>query len=160
MQPMCDDTLAFVGWATGVADCDGTVTIEYFDVDGASEGGTLPTDWVPCVQGEEGPTWTPTHDTLTFATPTDIDFSDAQFMTLSINGNLTLTGSGYAAGREVWLKITETGGSIRTVAKPSGWVTVGGSFPSSLAANKTLLVHLIAFGATEASVIAHTWVQS
>jgi hypothetical protein len=161
MVPMSlSTTLAFAGWATGVADCDGDVTIEYFDEDGVSQGSTLPANWVPTLQGEEGPSWTPTHVALTFTSPTDIDFSDGQFMSVSINGNLTLTGSGYAAGREVWLKITETGGSSRTLAKPSGWVVVGGTFPSSLAANKTLLVHLIAYGGTEASVVAHTWVQS
>lgn len=160
MYPMCDDTMVFVGWATAVADCDGDITTEYFDVDGVSEGATLPTDWRPCIQGEEGATWSPTHVTVTFTSPTDIDFSDGQFMSLSINGNLTLTGSGYAAGREVWLKITETGGSARTIAKPAGWVNLGGTFPTSLAANKTLLIHLIAYGATEASVVTHTWVQS
>lgn len=156
---MCDDTMVFVGWATAVADCDGDITTEYFDVDGVSEGATLPTDWRPCIQGEEGAAWTPTHVGLTFTSPTDIDFSDGQFMSLNVNGNLTLTGSGYAAGREVWLAVTETGGSARTITVPSGWVFVT-SKPTSIAANKKILYHLIAYGATEASVVAAAQVQS
>lgn len=160
MQPMCNSSGVFSGWATGVIDCDATETFEYWDEDFVSQGTTLPAGWKPCVQGVTGASWTPVHYVATFASPTDIDFSDGQFATLDINGNLTLAGSGYAAGREVWLKIKETGGAVRTIAKPSGWLVVGGSFPTSLAANKTLLVHLIAYGATEASVVVHSWVQS
>jgi hypothetical protein len=160
MQAMCNSSGVFSGWATGIADCDGTETFEYWNTSFVSQGTSLPSGWKPCVQGVTGATWSPVHVPLTFASPTDIDFSDGQFQSLNINGNLTLTGSGYAAGREVWLKITETAGSSRTLTKPAGWVNVGSAFPATLAANKTLLVHLIAYGTTEASVVVHSWVQA
>jgi hypothetical protein len=49
MTAMCstvDDSL--VGWATARTDCDGNVTIEYFDTNGVSQGGTLPANWGVC----------------------------------------------------------------------------------------------------------------
>jgi hypothetical protein len=161
MQAMCDDvTFDQEGWAIGVADCDGVVTLEYFDVDGVSLGGTLPAGWRTCVQGVPGPTWSPTQETLTFATPTNIDFSNAAwYKTLSINGNLTLTASNYAVATELNIRIVETGASSRTLTFPATWVWVT-TMPTALAANKTALLNLISYGTTEANVVARWWVQA
>ena len=160
MYPMCLSTTgAFAGWAIGVADCDGDVTFDYLDEDGVSVGSTLPANWRPCVQGEDGPASTPTQAALTFASPTDIDFSDGDlYRTLSINGNLTLSGSSYQVATEINLIITETGGSPRTFAVPSGWISLT-TKPTSIPANKKLFVNLISFGTTEANVVARYWPQ-
>lgn len=49
MTPMCSSvTGAFVGWGTGVADCDGNMSFEYFNTSGASQGTSLPANWQPC----------------------------------------------------------------------------------------------------------------
>ena len=161
MQAMCDDTtFDQLGWAIGVADCDGDVSLEYFDVDGVSQGGTLPAGWRTCVQGVPGPTWTPTQTTLTFATPTDIDFSNAAwYKTLSINGNLTLTASNYAQATELNIRIVETGAALRTLTFPTNWVWVT-TKPANIAASKTGLLNLISYGTTEADVVARWWVQA
>jgi hypothetical protein len=46
---MCNSTTGqFVGWGTGVADCDGVIAFEYFNTGGVSQGGTLPANWQPC----------------------------------------------------------------------------------------------------------------
>lgn len=49
MTPMCSSvTGQLVGWAAGQADCDGVVTIEYYNTSGALQGSTLPANWTPC----------------------------------------------------------------------------------------------------------------
>lgn len=161
MQPMCHDTTGvFQGWAIGVADCDGATTFEYYDEDFVSQGTTLPTNWTTCVQGEAGPAWEPTQSALVYATPVDIDFSDDEwYRTLSINGNLTFTGSSYQAATELNIRITETGGAVRTLTFPSGWIWYT-SKPSTLAANKSGLLNLISYGTTEGNVAARYWVQT
>lgn len=160
MQPMCLTTTgAFAGWAIGVGDCDGDVTLEYFDEDGVSQGGSLPANWKPCVQGEDGPVWTPGQSALTFASPTSIDFSGDWYRTLNVNGNLTFAGASYQTGTEITVLVTETGGSSRTIAYPAGWVWLT-TKPTSIAANKKILYSFISFGTAEANVIARAWVQS
>lgn len=49
MTPLCSSATGdLVGWATGRTDCDGDVTLEYFNTSGASAGTTLPAGWQVC----------------------------------------------------------------------------------------------------------------
>lgn len=157
---MCLTTTgAHAGWAIGVADCAGDVTLEYFDEDGVSQGATLPANWKPCVQGVDGPEWAPDFDTLTYAAILNVDFDTSGYITTSINGPLTLTGSNYAPGREKAMRIVETGGASRSLAFPAAWVFVGSAAPTTLLANRTGLLRLISYTSAADGVVAQWEVQ-
>lgn len=53
MTPMCNvNTNQMVGWALSTVSCDGsTITLTYLDVNGVSQGSSLPADWHPCRPG-------------------------------------------------------------------------------------------------------------
>lgn len=155
MTPMCDvDTGEQLGWAIAVAACDGDVTLEYFDVDGVSEGGSLPADWKPCIQGVPGAEASFTHTDLAYSGTVDISFTDADYYSIDdVSGNLTLTGSDYGSAREVAIRLVETGGSSRTFTPPSGWKWVG-STPTFIGANETVLIRAISFTAAGSGVVA------
>lgn len=161
MTPMCDETTgAQVGWAIAVATCDGEVTLTYYDVDGVVEGTTLPTDWKSCLQGLQGPEWSPTHTTTNYAASIDIDFAGAEFVSIpNITGNLTVTASNYAAAKQIIGRFVETGGSSRTLTWPANWVWVGSAAPASIGANKTAKLTLVSFGITASAVLARWEVQ-
>lgn len=49
MTPMCSSvTGQLVGWAVGQSDCDGDVTIEYYNTSAVLQGSSLPANWQPC----------------------------------------------------------------------------------------------------------------
>jgi hypothetical protein len=50
---MCNiNTGLTVGWAAATVDCDGTtISIEYIDTSGTSQGSTKPSDWEYCRPG-------------------------------------------------------------------------------------------------------------
>lgn len=155
MIPMCNTTTGvFEGWAISSVDCDGTIALEYFDEDGLTQGTTLPATWKPCVQGETGPEWTPSHATETYAAIVDVDFSQEEFLTIPVSGDLELTGSNYAAAAQIHIRLTESGSASRSLTFPAGWVFVGSAAPSTLAADATAQLTLTAYGATETDVIA------
>lgn len=161
MTPMCDDTtFAQVGWAVAVADCAGNVILTYYDTSGVSEGSALPADWRPCVQGEPGPEWTPTHTDVPYAASVNIDFAGPEYISIDdVTGNLTFTGSNYTSARHVRIRVVETGASSRTLTFPGTWVFVGPK-PVTIAANKTGLLDLISFGGSSSSVVANWEVQT
>jgi DNA-binding beta-propeller fold protein YncE len=75
--------------------------------------------------------------------------------TATLTGNITFTGTGYAAGRSITIRVVN-GGTLRTIGFPAGWVFVGLK-PTDIAANKTGVLTVTAFSTTEASCVA-TWV--
>lgn len=89
---------------------------------------------------------------LVYAASVDLDFDETDFQTLSLTGNVTFTTSNLAAGRTVTLKILSDA-SIRTFTFPA-WIFVGTAAPASIAASKTAILSLTAFGATDASTVA------
>lgn len=95
------------------------------------------------------------HSTLTYAATTDIDLAGDAFRTLTLTGAVTFTTSNRAAPRSVTLKITG-GGSDRALTFPS-WVFVGAAAPTSLAANKTAVLTITAFGTADTDIVA-AWV--
>jgi len=96
---------------------------------------------------------------LTYAATTDIAFTAApQARTLALTGNITFTGSGYSASREV--NISVTGDTVaRTLAFPAGWVFVGPK-PTELGANKAAEFALICLSGVEAGVRCAWGVQA
>jgi hypothetical protein len=95
------------------------------------------------------------HSTLTYAATTDIDLAGDAFRTLTLTGGVTFTTSNRAAPRSVTLKITG-GASDRSLAFPA-WVFVGEAAPTSLAANKTAVLTITAFGTADTDIVA-AWV--
>lgn len=97
---------------------------------------------------------------LTYGATTALDFSaiDGQARTITLTGNLELTTSNLAAGRTVVLRLLP-GASQRTLTFPVDWVFIG-SKPANIAASKTAVLSLTAFGTTNADVVAAYAVQS
>lgn len=84
----------------------------------------------------------------------DIDFSTNEVVTMAaMTGNVTFTGSNYAAGRSKTIRIIG-GASAFTFAFPSGWKFMGSAAPASLAIGKYAILTLFSVSTTEAEVIA------
>jgi hypothetical protein len=159
MIPMCNSSGVQQGWAIATAECDGDVTLEYYNTSGVLQGGTLPSGWQPCVQGVPGPAWAPSHTDIAYAASVDIDLSDTAFISIdNISGNLTLTGSGYTAGVTVKVRLVESGGSSRTISFPAAWHFVGPE-PTNIGANKTALLELSCFGPAATDTLASYLVE-
>ncbi len=96
--------------------------------------------------------------TITYSgTRSTVDFSANRLQTLSLTGNDTLSTSNVAAGYEVFLRV-KSDTATRTLGFPSTW-TFMGSVPSTLAANKTAILHLRSYGTTDANIVAVYSVQ-
>jgi hypothetical protein len=88
-----------------------------------------------------------------------LDFAESMLATTgTLTGNITFTGTGYAAGRSITIRVVN-GGTLRTLTFPAGWVFVNAK-PANIAANKSGLLSLISFGITEANVIANWAAQT
>lgn len=119
---------------------------------------------ISAFQGYNGSSWellerctTPPTSLSTTGT-IDIDFSGALLQTQgALTGNITYTGSNYAAGSSVTIRVVG-GTSSQTLTFPSGWVFVG-TAPTSLAAGKTAILTVTSFGTTAANVVA-AWAVS
>lgn len=154
MTPMCDIDGVMVGWAIGVADCAGTVELEYFDYDGGSEGGSLPAGWKPCVQGERGPAYAASIDTLTYSSTTNIDFAGADFQLVTLTGDVIFSGSNYSSPKEITVIVSADAGT-RELTFPGAWVFASDK-PVDIASNTTGVLHLISTTTSASGVIA-TW---
>lgn len=97
-----------------------------------------------------------TQDTLTYSATTDIDLN-RKVGTLSLTGNVTFTTSNRAAGKSVTIRIISDG-STRNFTFPS-WVFVG-TAPTSIAAGKTAILTLTAFGTADTDIVAAYAVQA
>jgi hypothetical protein len=82
----------------------------------------------------------------------DLDFSVERVISRAATGAVTFTGSSYTAGKSVTVRVV-AGASSRNLTFPAGWTFV--SFkPASLAANKTGVLAVTAFGTTESDCLA------
>lgn len=82
-----------------------------------------------------------------------IAFTGAMLRTTgTLTGAIEFTGSAYAAGRSVTVRVVN-GGTLRTLTFPADWVFVGPK-PDEIAANKTGVLSLVSFGTTAADVVA------
>lgn len=103
---------------------------------------------------------TATQDTLTYAATVDIDLAalTGTYQTISLTGNLTLTSSNRAAGRQVVLRLI-CDGTQRDLTFPGDWTFIG-TMPANIAASKTGMLSLIWFGTTDADCIAEWKVEA
>jgi hypothetical protein len=82
-----------------------------------------------------------------------IDFAGDTYRTqAALTGNITYTGSNYANGRSVTIRVIN-GSTQRTLTFPSQWRFVGPK-PANIAASKVAILTLASFGTAEADVIA------
>lgn len=100
------------------------------------------------------------HNTITYAATVNLDMAalTGLFRTISLTGNLELTSSNRATGRNLTLRLVADASS-RTLTFPAAWVFVG-TKPSSIAANKTGILSLSFFGTGDADCIAAYGVQA
>jgi len=91
-------------------------------------------------------------ETLTYASTVNLNFKTYGGKRLALAGDVTFTSSNLGFGREMLVRIV-AGGSLRILAFPAGWKFVGGSVPTSIAANKTALLRLYSFNTTDADVV-------
>jgi hypothetical protein len=98
--------------------------------------------------------------TITYGASVSLDFAslDAQYRTISLTGDLELTTSNLANGRTLVLRLVADA-SQRTLTFPTDWKFLG-SKPANIAASKTGVLSLTAFGTTNADVVAAYAVQS
>lgn len=122
----------------------------YLDVDTGDvyekSGGTY-----SIVTNIQGPQFT--HSTLTYAATVDIDFTLADYRSLSLTGNVTFTTSNRAAPRARTIRIIGDGSS-RTLTFPAGWIFIGAAVPTALAANKVAILSVTCFGANDSDIVA------
>jgi uncharacterized delta-60 repeat protein len=114
---------------------------------------------ITAFQGHNGTSWellervTTPPTSLGVTGTIDIDFSGALLQTQgALTGDITYTGSNYAAGSSVTIRVVG-GASSQTVTFPSGWVFVG-TAPTTLDADKTAILTVTSFGTTEANCVA------
>ena len=104
----------------------------------------------------KGVTFTPS--TLATTGTVDISFDSNAVLTQGpLTGAITYTGSSYAAGSSVTVRVTN-GSTERSVSFPTNWVFVG-TEPTTIAANKTAILTVTSFGTTEADCVAAWAVQ-
>jgi hypothetical protein len=96
---------------------------------------------------------------IPYAASVALDFSTSGWKSISLTGNIAFTSSNLAADREIAVRIVSDGSS-RNLSFPVGWVFVGATAPASIAANKTAILSLRAFGSTDATVVASYVVQA
>ena len=90
---------------------------------------------------------------LTYAGTLNLDFTADNIRTVTLAGNLTLTTSNRATGRQKIVRIIGDG-SVRTLTFPAGWKFVGAVRPAQLAASKIGVLSLFCFGTTDADIVA------
>jgi hypothetical protein len=93
--------------------------------------------------------------TLTYAATVNLDMAvlTGEFRTINLTGNLTLTTSNRANGRQVAIRlIADT--SNRTLTFPAGWIFLNSTVPTFVSANKTAILSLTFFGSNNSDCIA------
>ena len=90
--------------------------------------------------------------TLTYAASVEVDFQVSTLQTLTLAGNVTFTSASLAAPYGTAVRVIADG-SLRTLTFPAGWVFVG-TKPADIAANKTGILSVTAFGAADTDVVA------
>jgi len=82
----------------------------------------------------------------------NLSFDKDRVLTRTVSGNVTFTGSNYTGGRSVTVRLVGDGSS-RTLTFPADWKFV--SFkPTTLAASKTGVLAVTAFGSGAADTVA------
>jgi len=83
-----------------------------------------------------------------------LDFSADGFVSRNVGGTaVTVTGSGYSAGRTKTLRLVG-GTAVASLDVPSDWTFVGGAAGTAIGTAVTVIVTATAFGTAAASVVA------
>lgn len=90
---------------------------------------------------------------LPYASVVTLNFLTQSCYVITLAGNITLASSSLNSGSKVVVRIV-CDGTARNLTFPVGWKFLGAAAPASIAANKTALLHLMAFGTTDADVLA------
>lgn len=96
--------------------------------------------------------------TETSDTTITLDFADQSKRTIALSDDLALDASHMADGREMWIRIVDSG-SGQTITPNVSWIWVGSAAPSAIAAGKTMLIHLICYGTAASDIVARYWVE-
>lgn len=101
------------------------------------------------------------NDSITYGASIQLEFATSAktTQTITLAGNLTLTTANLASGRCKFIRLVGHS-SAATLTVPAGWKFVNSAAPSTLAANKVALLFLMAFGTTDASVVASYAVET
>jgi hypothetical protein len=104
--------------------------------------------------------WETVAGTLPYSATPSVNFTSSGLLTLTLTGNAAFNpSSNIAAGRGQVIRIV--GDTVsRTLSFPAGWVFIGGSAPTSIAANKTGILSVTSFGTSDVGIIAAWSVQS
>lgn len=95
----------------------------------------------------------PEHNDAAYAATFDLDMTAEAFFTVELTGNITFTTSNIAAGRSKTVRIL--GDSVtRTLTFPAGWIFVGAAAPADIAASKTGVLTITAFGVADSTIVA------
>lgn len=119
---------------------------------------TLPTtpaalEWGPATK----PIFRPVLQAVTYAGTVDLPATGPRNTIIALTGDIVITISALAAGREFNL-IMQADGTSRAITWPASIIWLG-TAPTSLAAGKTLRVQFLSTGTTAAAVIATFDVQ-
>jgi hypothetical protein len=102
--------------------------------------------------GTPKPVWRKLYDTITYAATINLSFTGAVTQETVATGNMIVTLSNLAPGRETTLIITASGGT-RTLTWPSTIVKLG-TFPGTLANGKSILVRFVSTTSGDTGVYA------
>jgi hypothetical protein len=95
---------------------------------------------------------------LVFASNIVLNFQTFGSKRITLTGDVAFSAVGFGFGTRLELRIL-CDGTARNLTWPAGWKFVGAAAPASIAANKTALLHLHAFGIAETDVVAQYIVQ-
>lgn len=97
-------------------------------------------------------------ETLVYGASTTLDLNSRAWKLLTLAGNVSFGTSNRANKRETSVRII-CDGTTRTLTFPA-WTFVGGAAPANIAAGKTAVLSLRAFGTAETDVVASYAVQA
>jgi len=90
---------------------------------------------------------------IPYASTVAISYNDeVNFRTINLTGNLTITDTGYQAGRMFTFNLL-CDSTARNLTFPSGWTFLGVK-PSAMTASKRAILSVVCYGSTESSIVA------
>jgi hypothetical protein len=109
--------------------------------------------------GPTGPAGSSSFAVQTYAATSNLDFSGADYIQITLAGNITFTTSNRAAPKSITVFIVGDG-STRNLTFPAGWIFVGGTAPTTLAAGKVGVLTATCRGVNDSDIIFAYAVQS
>lgn len=88
-----------------------------------------------------------------------LDFAAQSLYFVNLTGNLALATANLAWGQQTSFKITSDA-SVRTLTFQAGWIWIGCAASASIAASKTGLLELFAFGTDDTGVLSEAYLLS